>query len=215
MLLSLLQWLTDVLDMETLSGSYVTTSPNFMHSIVKSDSPKDMDCEPSLHESTLSVNNSNLRHRSKIFLSQNGPSIESNGEMESLTLDTKVKCDCHNSSSPHHPNHLSSCKHLITNKMNNVSASNHVTKNSSMKNQCTSSLNALQTKPFSGHFSTSNTSRGLKSSLQDKLNSITDLTPQTIMSLCSSLQESLDNSEGKDFNENFLVNFINFHKIVK
>ncbi|GFQ87170.1 PHD finger protein 12 [Trichonephila clavata] len=189
------EWMSDLVCFETNTSTFITTRPHFMHPIVKSNSPKDMECEPSLHESTFSVNNSNLRHRSKIFLSQNGPSIESNGEMESLTLDTKVKCDCHNSSSPHHPNHLSSCKHLITNKMNNVSASNRITKNSSMKNQCTTSLNALPTKPFSGHFGTSNTPRGLKSSLQDKLNSTTDLTPQTIMSLCSSLQASLDNSE--------------------
>ncbi|GFS49313.1 PHD finger protein 12 [Nephila pilipes] len=193
------EWLSNIVSFQTSVTKLLTARPNILHPIIKSNSPQDMDYEPSLPENKLSVSNSNLFHSNKIFLSQNGPNIDSNGEVESLTLDQKkVKCECHNSSSPHHPHHVSSCKHPVTNKLNNICASNRVTKNSSMKNQCTSSLNALSTKPSSGslYFGASNTNRGIKSSLQDKLNSANiDLTPQMLMSLCSNLQANLDNSE--------------------
>lgn len=132
--------------------------------------------------------NSNLVHTNKFCTTLNGPSVDpsvTNGETE--TYESKLKCECIGSnsscittSSSFSTSLTSSCKMSIMNKSNSISGSSRVHKASASKNtsclssnQCSMSVNVLQSRPstpsLSSSFNSSNTSvRGLsgKSSVQ-------------------------------------------------
>lgn len=131
---------------------------------------------------------SNLVHTNKFCTTLNGPSVDpsvTNGETE--TYESKLKCECIGSnsscittSSSFSTSLTSSCKMSIMNKSNSISGSSRVHKASASKNtsclssnQCSMSVNVLQSRPstpsLSSSFNNSNTStRGLsgKSSVQ-------------------------------------------------
>ncbi|CAL1260887.1 unnamed protein product [Larinioides sclopetarius] len=190
------EWLSSLVSFQTNVAKHIAVHPNQTLSNHKSHTSFDMDCEPSLPDK-LSISNSNCFHSNKINVSQNGPtfdSVSTNGETDSLILDTKVKCE----------SSCKVCKKSSTNKVNNVSTSSRAAKNTSVLNQscishqCPTSLNVLQTKPSPMHFSGPNATRGfsMKASWQDKLNSSNcDLPPQMIMSLWSDLQACIENSD--------------------
>lgn len=127
--------------------------------------------------------NSNLVHTNKFCTTTlNGPSVDpsvTNGETE--TYESKLKCECIGSNSSCITTSLtSSCKMSIMNKSNSISGSSRVHKASASKNtsclssnQCSMSVNVLQSRPstpsLSSSFNSSNTSvRALsgKSSVQ-------------------------------------------------
>lgn len=132
--------------------------------------------------------NSNLVHTNKFCTTLNGPTVDpsvTNGETE--TYESKLKCECIGSnsscittSSSFSTSLTSSCKMSIMNKSNSISGSSRVHKASASKNtsclssnQCSMSVNVLQSRPstpsLSSSFNSSNTSvRGLsgKSSVQ-------------------------------------------------